>query len=99
MTYIRGRICRSIVLKESTHLMGQVEGNIVVKAGVNLQIHGMVAGDVILEKDSEVYVHGVVTGNFVNNGGLLFIFGRVTGQIEENSGKTNIDAKAQVIEP
>jgi cytoskeletal protein CcmA (bactofilin family) len=73
---------REMFLKRSTHLSGQVDANIVVGLGINVQLHGVVMGDVTLHEGSELVIHGKVEGNVSNLGGILVIFGEVMGEVK-----------------
>jgi cytoskeletal protein CcmA (bactofilin family) len=73
---------KEVILKRSTHLSGQVDTNVVVGPGINVQLHGVVSGDVILHIGSELVIHGRVEGNVTNLGGVLVIFGEVAGEIK-----------------
>jgi hypothetical protein len=72
---------REMVLKRSTHLAGQVDADIMIESGINVQLHGIVTGNVILKQGSELVIHGKVGGNVTNLGGTLVIFGDVGGTI------------------
>lgn len=70
-----------MVLKRSTHLAGQVDGDVLIESGVNIQLHGIVTGNITLKEGSELVIHGRVNGNVTNLGGTLVIFGTVGGTI------------------
>ena len=66
----------------------------VVAKGV-LYLHGMVCGNLNVEPEGAAFVDGTVVGTVVNAGGHVEIRGAV-GQIVEQSGTTQINAKALV---
>jgi cytoskeletal protein CcmA (bactofilin family) len=73
---------KKMVLRHSTHLAGQVDADIVVESGINVQLHGIVTGNVLLREGSELVIHGRVDGSVTNLGGVLVIFGNVVGTIK-----------------
>lgn len=94
----RDKYDKNLVIRESSSILGLVNGCIFVENHANLQIHGMVIGKIIIEKGSEVFLHGMVTGT-IENHGSLYIYGVLTGHVETITGAvTKIDNRARIID-
>lgn len=50
---------------------GMIRGNVIVKAGANVDFSGMVGGDLIIERGATVKLSGMIGGQIVNDGKLL----------------------------
>jgi cytoskeletal protein CcmA (bactofilin family) len=91
-----GKIEGDVEITFELKMHGMFLGNVTVKNGGYLILHGMATKSLVVEPGAAVEIFGMVIGNVINNGGKLFIAGRVNGQIIENAGITNISDNASI---
>lgn len=97
MQYENRKIDGDLNLSSDLELHGMVTGNIKVLPGATLFLHGICGENLIVENKATAHVHGTVGGNVENRGGVVEIFGTVTGHVLELSGTTFIDKNAMIL--
>lgn len=81
MAILKGPLKQNVEITEETSLLGEVVGNITLRAGASLQIHGVVTGNIHMERGSEVVVHGVVNGDIYHRTGSVHVYGTINGRV------------------
>lgn len=89
-----GKIEGDVRVEGPMQLYGMVTGNILVASHGSLQLFGTCCGNLTLDAGSEVRIDGTVSGNVLNRGGVLSIYGVVSGKVDTSAGETEIDSKS-----
>jgi hypothetical protein len=91
-----GKVEGDLLVTENLDLHGMVTRNVTVANGATLLLHGMICGDLVLEKGGNVDLFGTVGGDVTNHGGILRIYGVVSGDLYRLAGTTEIQPDAKV---
>lgn len=73
-------LASDLTVSSDTSLRGVVQGNVVVKEGVQLNFHGVIKGSLYIEPGGTAYVNGVIKRDLHLSGGALLV-GVVKGNV------------------
>ena len=91
-----GKIEGDFTIDEDFELKGMITGNVKIINNSSAIIHGQISGDLIVNQGTSVLLHGQVLRNASNNGGLLEVYGMISGQLFDNAGETKIHPGASI---
>lgn len=84
-----------LIIEEETNINATITGNVTVKSSAVMQLYGTITKDLIVDEGSKAYVFGCVNGSIINNGELE-VYGEVSGEVIDHTGKAFVSRKAVV---